>query len=68
MIDTLQPDELATLTGAKRKADQIEWLRANRIPHLVGKDGYAKVLRATVASVLGAPSNSNGPELRLGTK
>lgn len=36
MLDTLQPDELASLTGAKRKADQIEWLRANRIPHLVG--------------------------------
>lgn len=68
MSDFLEPAELATFTGAKRKADQIEWLRANRIPHLVGKDGRAKVLRATVASILGAPGNSHGPELRFGTK
>jgi len=68
VIDTLLPDELATLTGAKRKADQIEWLRANRIPHLVGKDGHAKVLRATVVAILGAPSNSTGPVLRLASK
>jgi hypothetical protein len=59
------PEELQDLTGAKRKADQVAWLRANRIPHFVGADGYAKVLRATVAAILGAPANSTGPQLRL---
>lgn len=68
MSEFYEPDELPALTGAKRKGDQIEWLKENRIPHFVGKDGYAKVLKATVAAILGAPANSSGPALRFGAK
>jgi hypothetical protein len=68
VIDSLTPDELASFIGTSRKADQIEWLRANRIPFLADKKGRAKVLRATVAAMLGAPGNSSGPELRFASK
>lgn len=65
MSEFYEPEELASFTGASHKAAQIEWLRANRIPHLVDAKGRAKVLRATVAAILGAPANSSGPQLRL---
>ena len=68
MTDWLEPEEVAALTECKRKADQVEWLRANRIPHLIGDKGNPKVLRATIAAILGAPANQSGPALRFGTK
>lgn len=65
MTEFLEPDELADLSECKRKADQIEWLKANRIPFLVGDKGTPKVLRATVVAMLGLPANSSGPALRF---
>lgn len=41
----LDPDELRTLTGYKRAADQIRRLQALRIPHLVNALGKPVVLR-----------------------
>lgn len=33
----LDPDELRTLTGYKRAADQIRWLEAKGVPHVVNR-------------------------------
>lgn len=33
----LDPDELRTLTGYKRAADQIRWLETNGVPHIVNR-------------------------------
>lgn len=41
----LDPDELRTLTGYKRAADQIRWLEAKGVPHLVNALGKPVVRR-----------------------
>jgi hypothetical protein len=33
----LDPDELVTLTGYKRAADQIRWLEEKGVPHMVNR-------------------------------
>lgn len=33
----LDPDELQTLTGYKRAADQIRWLEQKGVPHMVNR-------------------------------
>lgn len=58
--------EVAELTGINRgRQAQIDWLKANRIPHLVDAKGRPKVLRATIEAILGAPGTSAGPTLRF---
>lgn len=44
----LSPDEVADVTGAKRRAAQLEWMMQHGIPAEVGQDGRVKVLRAAV--------------------
>lgn len=44
----LTPDEVATLTGRRFKALQIEWLRRAGIPHWVNAAGRPVVARATI--------------------
>lgn len=62
----LTPDELRELTGYKRGADQMRWLRDNRWPFVVGGDGLPKVLRAVVETRLGGTAAvTPEPRLRL---
>lgn len=44
----LTADEIATLTGRRFKALQIEWLRRAGIPHWVNAAGRPVVARATI--------------------
>lgn len=53
-IDILSSDELFELTQRKRKADQIGWLKRERIPYLVGANGHPRVSRDCVLARLGA--------------
>lgn len=41
----LDPDELRTLTGYKRAADQIRWLQYHNVPHMVNALGKPVVRR-----------------------
>lgn len=41
----LTDKELKALTGLAYKQPQIDWLKSNRIPHLVDANGRAKVYR-----------------------
>ena len=53
----LSREELEALTERTRKADQVAWLRRNRIPHLVGANGHPRVSRAFVENVLAGKRN-----------
>jgi hypothetical protein len=48
----LTSEEVADLTGARRRASQFAWLRANGYPVEEGADGRPKVLRAAVEAKL----------------
>lgn len=50
----LDPDELQTLTGYKRAADQIRWLEANGVPHMVNRLGRP-VVRRDLETAVGEP-------------
>jgi hypothetical protein len=41
----LAPEELVTLTGYRRRADQIRWLTRKGVPHLVNAKGDPVVCR-----------------------
>lgn len=59
--------ELAAFTGYEKAKKQIDWLKINRIPHLIGGDGKPKVVRDTVLAILGpSKSTPKGPQLRFG--
>ncbi len=55
-------EELEDLTERKRKADQVAWLRRQRIPHLIGANGHPRVSRAFVENVLAGRRNATEPE------
>lgn len=66
---TLDKYELAELTGTRRTKVQIEWLRSNGIPFLVGVDDKPKVLRTTITAMLSraiSSSSLRAPKLNLG--
>ena len=46
-------EELEELTERKRKAEQVSWLRKNRVPFLVGANGHPRVSREFIARKLG---------------
>jgi len=49
----LQPEEIATLTGRKVKAKQIEMLRRMGVPYFVNATGHPVVTRAAVEGTKG---------------
>ena len=49
----LTPDELVTLTGYKRPADQVRWLERNGVPHWINAQG-----RPVVRQDMRQPSNA----------
>jgi hypothetical protein len=49
----LTADELVTLTGCKRRKDQLAWLKAEGYPHQQNKRGEVIVSRAYVEHRLG---------------
>jgi hypothetical protein len=65
MLQTLNDQELRDLSGYARADRQTAWLKQQRIPFLLDKDGRPKVLRATVEAVLGPAANQSGPQLRF---
>lgn len=50
----------------KQRAQQ-RWLKAQRIPFLIGGDGMPRVMRATVLGIFGASAKAepSGPQLRF---
>lgn len=62
MTTFLSPDELATLTGRKRRAHQIEALRQQGIPFFVSAVGRPVVVRAALTG--GTPAAPAHPEWR----
>ena len=58
----LTPDQLEDLTERKRKADQVAWLRKNRVPFFIGANGHPRVSRAYVENRLAGQSRPDYPE------
>ena len=49
----LSSDDIFELTGFKRTASQIKWLRTNGIRFLIGGDGKPRVLESQIESLIG---------------
>lgn len=64
----LTRDELITLTGYRRCADQLRWLDRNRVPHVVNAAGRPVVARAAAEVILGVPGHrpAGAPEPNWG--
>lgn len=45
--------ELIEMTGYQKHQAQQRWLKAQRIPFLIGGDGMPRVMRATVLGIMG---------------
>jgi len=66
-IHTTSPEELKRLTGLERPSAIRRFLARQRIPFMVGADGWPRVLHAIILERLGgqiAPP-TNEPRLRL---
>lgn len=66
MLDTTTPDDLKRLTGLERPSAIKRFLTRQRIPYMVGADGWPRVLHAILMQRLGgqvAPPKE--PQLRL---
>ena len=61
----LSNSELVTLSGRHRPSAIMRWLDSERIPYLVGADGWPKVSAVVVDSRLGAIGQKHEPQLRL---
>jgi len=48
----LSKEDLRTLTGYVRAADQIRWLESQKLPHFVNKGGTPIVLRSAIEVML----------------
>ena len=53
----LSKEDLRTLTGYVRAADQIRWLESNKLPYFVNKGGVPIVLRSAVEVMLAPTGN-----------
>jgi len=47
----LSPEELVTLTGYRRRAEQIRWLTQKGVPHLVNARGDPVVCRDALTGI-----------------
>ena len=61
----LTKTELAELSGRNRPAAIKRWLDHERIPYIVGADGWPKVSAVVIDSRLGAIGQKHEPQLRL---
>lgn len=63
----LSASNLKELTGLQRPSSVRRWLDAQRIPYLVGADGWPRVLHAIIMERLGGQivPPAHEPQLRL---
>ena len=66
-LDTATPEELKRITGLQRPSAIRRFLSHQRIPFMVGADGWPRVLNAIIMERLGGQvmPPSNEPELIL---
>jgi Domain of unknown function (DUF4224) len=62
----LTRDELKALTGYTRAADQIKWLRNNKVAFVVNAAGIPIVSRTAIETMLGAGGSSSQAEPNWG--
>lgn len=66
-MQTLTKKELVSLAGSPRKKTVIEWLDHQRIPYLIGVDGWPRVSAAVIGARLGETlPGKPEPKLRFG--
>jgi len=64
-MSILSSTELTELTGLQRPSAIKRWLERQRIPYMVGADGWPRVLQAIIMNRLGGKAESPRPEPRL---
>ncbi len=67
MLETATPEELKRLTGLERPSAIKRFLTQQRIPFMVGADGWPRVLHAIIMERLGGqvmPPAAAEPRLR----
>lgn len=47
-LSLLTPQQVVQLTGRKKKSQQVQWLKDNKIPHYVSASGYPQVFESLV--------------------
>lgn len=62
----LNRDELKTLTGYTRAADQIKWLRNNKVAYIVNAAGIPIVSKTAIENLLGNGGSSSHAEPNWG--
>lgn len=61
---TLSRDEVVELSGYRRPAEQLRWLREQGIPHFIAGDGHPRIVREALLHFR-EPPPANRPRLRL---
>lgn len=64
-MSILAKQELRELTGLKRPSAIRRWLEQQRIPYMVGADGWPRVLQALIMNRLGGKPEPPRPEPKL---
>lgn len=65
---TLSEQQLTEITGLRRPSAIRRWLDNQRLPYLMGADGWPRVLESIIVSRLGgaiSQASTNEPKLRL---
>ena len=62
----LSRDDIKTLTGYVRAADQIRWLRNNKVAFMVNAAGIPIVSRSAIENMLGNGGSSSHAEPNWG--
>ena len=65
MSNIMDKSELIALTGLQRPSAIRRWLEAQRIPYMLGADGWPRVLQALIMARLGGKAEAPRPEPQL---
>lgn len=61
----LSKAELMELTGLQRPSAIKRWLERQRVPYMVGADGWPRVLQTIIMNRLGGKAEAPKPEPQL---
>lgn len=65
MLNTATPEELKRLTGLQRPSAIRRFLTRQKVPYMVGADGWPRVLEAVILQKMGGQITPPAPEPRL---
>ena len=64
-MNSLTKSDLMELTGLQRPSAIKRWLERQRIPYMVGADGWPRVLQTLIMNRMGGKTEAPRPEPQL---